>query len=153
VPLVVKLLICTISPNSTTDDKHFVPQLEGGNIYRCQQIIEYGMAWEAGSDTCKTGFKPWEPSCCPTPKPPSFATSPTMQSQTVQPDCNVIDIIVTLDQHPSDIVWWEIVGSRRCFSTIFAVSPPYDTSMAFTKDTQSFCLVESMWLWWRSVSI
>jgi len=132
---------CTICPNGTTADEVFVPHPEVGNIYTCQQIINNGMAWEAGSDTCETNIKSWEQICCPTTIPPSFATSPTTQSPTVQPDCNLLDVIVTLDQHPSDIRW-EIVGSHQGFSTIVAVSPPYDASMAYSTDMQSFCLVD-----------
>jgi hypothetical protein len=132
---------CTICPNGTTADEVFVPHPEVGNIYTCQQIINNGMAWEAGSDTCETNFKSWEQICCPTTIPPSFATSPTTRSPTVQPDCNLLDVIVTLDQHPSDIRW-EIVGSHQGFSTIVAVSPPYDASMAYSTETQSFCLVD-----------
>ena len=132
---------CTICPNGTTADEVFVPHPEVGNIYACQQIINNGMAWEAGSDTCETNIKSWKQICCPTTIPPSFATSPTTQSPTVQPDCNLLDVKVTLDQHPSDIRW-EIVGSRQGFNTIVAVSPPYDASMAYSTDTQSFCLVD-----------
>ena len=99
------------------------------------------MAWEAGSDTCETNIKSWKQICCPTTIPPSFATSPTTQIPTVQPDCNMLDVIVTLDQHPSDIRW-EIVGFHQGFSSIVAVSPPYDASMAYLTETQSFCLVD-----------
>jgi hypothetical protein len=132
---------CTICPNGTTAADDFVPQPEVGNMYTCQQLIDNGTTYEAGSDTCETKFKPWEQICCPPTIPPSFATSPTTQSPTVRPECNVLDVIVTLDQHPPDIRW-EIVGSRQGFSTIVAVSLPYDASMAFTTDTQSFCLVD-----------
>jgi hypothetical protein len=132
---------CTICPNGTTADEVFVPHPEVGNNYTCQQIINNGMAWEAGSDTCETNIKSWKQICCPTTIPPSFATSPTTQSPTVYQDCNLLDVIVTLDQHPSDIRW-EIVGSRQGFNTIVAVSPPYDDSMAYSTDTQRFCLVD-----------
>ncbi len=55
-----------------------------------------------------------------------------------------LDVIVTLDQHPSDIRW-EILSSAQNFSTIVAISPPYDASMELKADRQSFCLADGMY--------
>jgi hypothetical protein len=76
-----------------------------------------------------------------------FSLPPTSTSTpipTAESDCNVLDVIVTLDQHPSDIRW-EILSSAQGFTTIVAMSPPYDASMELKADKQSFCLADGMY--------
>ena len=48
-----------------------------------------------------TAQLPLPTTVAPTTEPPTEPT--TAQISTVQSDCNVLDVIVTLDQHPSDI--------------------------------------------------
>ena len=69
--------------------------------------------------------------------------SPT-QAPTVQMDCSTLDVIVSLDAHPS-FIRWELVGFPQGLSTAVAISAPYGNSLAFTTDTRSICLTEGIY--------
>jgi hypothetical protein len=69
------------------------------------------------------------------------ASSPTVGENTTS-DCFPLDVIVTLDEHPSD-TRWEIIPQGESTATAVAISPAYDDSLAFTQaDTQTVCLSE-----------
>lgn len=69
------------------------------------------------------------------------ATSPTVGENTTS-DCFPLDVIVTLDKHPSE-TRWEILPQGESSAASVASSPVYDDSLAFTQaDTQTVCLPE-----------
>lgn len=71
----------------------------------------------------------------------SPASSPTVGENTTS-DCFQLDVIVTLDEHPSD-TRWEIIPQGESTATAVASSPAYVDSLAFTQaDTQTVCLPE-----------
>ncbi|KAL3822035.1 hypothetical protein ACHAXA_007828 [Cyclostephanos tholiformis] len=73
-------------------------------------------------------------------------SSPTTSNPTPSPtpDCNEIDVVISLDAHPSYITW-EIVGLSQGLTSTIAISPPYPDSLEFTTDTRSFCLTDGIY--------
>jgi hypothetical protein len=59
-------------------------------------------------------------------------------------DCSTLDVIVSLDAHPS-FIRWELIGFPQGLSTAVAISAPYGNSLAFTTDTRSICLTEGIY--------
>lgn len=58
-----------------------------------------------------------------------------------KPDCNELDVIISLDAHPA-YVTWEIASLSQDLATIVAISPPYAETLEFTTDTRKFCLTD-----------
>jgi hypothetical protein len=66
------------------------------------------------------------------------------QAPTVQMDCYTLNVIISLDAHPS-FIRWELVGFPQGLSTAVAISAPYGDSLAFTTDKRSVCLTEGIY--------
>jgi trypsin len=57
---------CIVCANGLYVDDDFVPYPESGNVFSCQEIVDWGMEHETdGSDVCEINLKSWEPICCP----------------------------------------------------------------------------------------
>jgi hypothetical protein len=55
---------CAFCPNGLTADGVWIPDYEYGNVYTCQDFMDYGTTIQAGSDMCEVALKSWEPFCC-----------------------------------------------------------------------------------------
>ena len=61
---------CIVCSNGLYVDDDFVPYPESGNVFTCQEIVDWGMEYETdGSDVCEINLKSWEPICCPLSDP------------------------------------------------------------------------------------
>jgi len=57
---------CVVCSNGINVDDDFVPYPESGNVFTCQEIVDWGMEYETdGSDVCEINLKSWESICCP----------------------------------------------------------------------------------------
>lgn len=54
---------CAFCQNGLTADGDWIPYPKDGNVYTCQDFMDYRTTLQAGSDMCR---EPW---CCPSPNP------------------------------------------------------------------------------------
>ena len=56
---------CEVCPNGLSYDDDYVPYPEQGNTFSCQEIVDYGMHFEDGSNYCEETLKSYKNACCP----------------------------------------------------------------------------------------
>jgi hypothetical protein len=120
--------------------------LSGGQLFVAQ--IEDVHAYDFTGCVRESSAPSYDPVTAATPE--EFSVLSVSSSTTSnpaplpKPDCNELDVVVSLDAHPAYITW-EIASLSQGLTTTVAISPPYAETLEFTTDTRKFCLTDGIY--------